>query len=520
MSKSMENNHLLAYAAQKLFMARRFAWNCYQQVESSVTRALFTGAAILQHFVLWLLIRFTYKGYQNTSDKPEKMDYDKLLMFMHSVAESARRSQGFVSRRGEYGYHILFDESEMSQYFDMIRNDLAKGKAGACLRKALLSGAIRPDSSNKHIWNSLIQSLKFSGMDFEHRYNILPTQGGDMRQPSGIWDYSFAESIVLGHTLLVVPVMQHYGPLMPKLDLKGPIDEFEHPQPLLAVGMVGDCVKGSFFDEIKRKAEEGDEEAQWQKDVLLNPERLQQKMRALTRSLLCARLECGISGLLLDATLVGSGAFGGSTKLLAQPFADSLNGDDMPFNNAWDEVNFYIFPPPKPEEFTLEHAKYKGSLNNKKGLGGAAEAGDDRVRVIVAGFDPISLAPHGVMNRAFSAEAQLCHTTDFLYRITNVMGRFMRVEVQKGRAWESAVAFFSKPQEPKLKDDEAYKTVRFVPQPVLKALGVEEGQEVDVELKAVERVPPRVWNGDAFEGWTLSLGGVPGQLWQEVLHSK
>lgn len=513
----MSTSTRLAYSwKQKPLVAWHFAWNWFQQLQSSVTKA-FSRSSIIQQFVLWARAYMPFKSYWLSSNRPNKMDYDKLVMFTENLAEGVRRNRGFVFRRGEFGYHILFDESEMLQYFEMVRNDLAKGKAGKCLRNALSSGKISVDSPNKSIWDALMQSLKFSGIDFEHRYNILPSQGGNAGQQSGIWDYSFAESIVLGHTLLVVPVMQHYGPLMPKLDFNGPTEEFEHPQPLLAVGMIGDCVKGSFFNEITRRAEEGDKEAQMQKDVLLNPERLQQKMRALTRSLLQAGLVCHVPGLVLDATLVGSGAFGGSAKLLAQPFANSLTEADIPFNNARDEVNFYIFPPPKPDELTLESVKYKASLNNKKGLAAGPPAGDDRVRVIVAGFDPISLAPHGVMNRTFSAEGQLCHTTDFLHRITCTEGCFMRVQVPTGQAWESAAPFFSKPQEPKFKDDESYTTVRFVPKPALKALGVEGGHEVNVELKATERVPPRAWNGDAFEGWTLSLGGVSMPLWHEIL---
>merc|ERR1719433_140122 len=100
--------------------------------------------------------------------------------------------------------------------------------------------------------------MNFSGIDFEHAYSILPSKGVETEDEL-IWDYAFEETIVLGHTLLVVPVMQHYGPLTPKLDLKGPTKKFEQAQPLLMVGMIGDCVKGKFFEQIKRKAEQGNE---------------------------------------------------------------------------------------------------------------------------------------------------------------------------------------------------------------------------------------------------------------------
>lgn len=449
----------------------------------------------------------------------ETAEYKTLLRFTENVAEAAQKSNGFVCRQGLHGYHILFNESEMMPYFDMIRDSLTKGQAGSCLQEALKSEAVRIDYSNNQIWHSLIQSLDFSGRDFEHLYHILPV-GEATEDRIGIWRYSFAESIVLSHTLLLVPVMQHYGPLMPKLDLKGPTKKFEQPRALLAVGMIGDCVKGTVFDDIKQKADAGDERAKRQRDTLLNPERLQQKMHALLRALLLAREECDIPGLLLDTVLVGSGAFGGSVKVLAQPFADCLNGGDLPFDNSKDEVNFFMFPPPKPDEFTLEPMKYKASLNNRKGLGSSPDATDNRVRVVVAGFDPVSLAPHGVWNRVFSAEGQLCHTTDLLHCLTSVPGKFLRVHVPEGRAWESPAAFFAKPQELKFKMDGAYDTVRFVPEPILRKWGLEEGREADTCLEATERVPPRVWNGDSFDGWTLSCGGVAGQTWQEILHPK
>jgi len=443
----------------------------------------------------------------------ETIEYNKLCAFVKQVIKNVRKNNGFVSARGLHGYHILFNRSEMSLFFDRIRDGLANGQAGHCLTMSLASGMISADSSDHQIWTALMHSMNFSGIDFEHTYGILPSKGAELEEKF-VWDYTFDETIVLSHTLLVVPVMQHYGPLTPKLDLKGPTKKLEHAQPLLAVGMIGDCVKGKLFEQIKQMAEEGDELAKNQIDTLLNPERLQQKMRGLVRALLQAREESGTSGLHVDATLVGSGAFGGSAKVLAQPFVDSLNADDMPFNNSKDEVNFFMYPPPKqPEELTFEPMKYKVSLNAKKGLGGAPEVAGNIVRVVVAGFDPVSLTPHGVMNRAFSAEGQLSHATDLLYRITSTAGRFVPVHVPNGPAWESPAAFFTKPQMPKYKNEEAYDTVRFVPESALKELGV----EACIQLVATEHAPPRVWNGDSFDGWTLSLDGVPVKTWQELL---
>lgn len=448
-------------------------------------------------------------------DRAVAAEYGKMVAFLAKIAEIAQRGKAFVCPRGSYGCHILFNEDEMAKYFDMIRQTLTMGSAGACLTSAFASGAITVESSNHKIWSTLTQSLKFSGMDFEHLYKILPSE---LEAPEeGMSRISFAESIVLSHTLLLAPVMQHYGPLAPKLDLSGATKKFDIPQPLLAVGMIGDCVKGKLFNEIKEKADAGDEIAQGQRDTLLNPERLQQKMCALADALLRARQETEASGLILDAVLVGSGAFGGSVKALAQPFADSLNATGVPFDNTKDQVNFFIFPPPKEGELSLEGVKYNVSLNSKNGLGHPLVAPDTRIRVLVAGFDPVSLAPHGVLNRAFSAEGQLCHTTDFLYRTTCIPGRFVSVRVPKGLAWESPAVFFAVPRVEKFKEEEGYETVRFVSDATLKELGIEYGRETEVQLEAAERIPPRVWNGDCFDGWVLQLGGVKGRSWKEVI---
>jgi len=447
----------------------------------------------------------------NTSETNEIAN---LVQFTQQIAQVAQRGNGLVFQRGDHGYHILFNESEMTPYFDAIRDNLAKGKTGAILQKALATGTINADASNSQIWKALVQSLEFSGVDFEHLYQILPSKDGDADCKS-MWNFNFEESIVLSHTVLLVPVMQQYGPLAPKLDLKGPTKKFEQPMPLLVVGMNGDCVKGKLWDAITKMAEEGDESAMKQRANLLDPGRLQQKMRGLARALLDVCRQSPDRGLQLDSVLVGAGAFGGSVKALAQPFADSLNDGDLPFDNSKDEVNFFMFPPPRPEDLTLEQMQYRANLNPKKGLGAAPDTAKSIVRVCVAGFDPISLAPHGTVNRVFSAEGQLAHATDMLQRLTEVPGVFVPVQVPKGQAWASPSAFFAKPQQHDYKDEEAYDSVRFVPAAMLQDLGVKDGEEV--QLLATETVSPRVWNGDSFEGWTLSLGGVAGKSWQETL---
>merc|ERR1712110_304831 len=113
--------------------------------------------------------------------------------------------------------------------------------------------------------------------------------------------------------------------------------------------MIGDCVKGTSLEELQERAKRGEKKAKDQIDTLHDPHRLQQKMTGLVRALLQARAKVGAPGLRVDAVLVGSGAFGGLAKDLAQPFVDSLNFSDMPFDNMKDEVNFFM-PPPKPEE--------------------------------------------------------------------------------------------------------------------------------------------------------------------------
>merc|ERR1712125_292195 len=99
----------------------------------------------------------------------------------------------------------------------------------------------------------------------------------------------------------------------------------ETAHPLLVVGLIGDCVKGKQWDDLNKKAELGDTEAESNRALLLNPQRLQQKMRSSVQAILCAcrTSQCCLN---IDATLVGSGAFGGTARTLAQPFMDSLNG--------------------------------------------------------------------------------------------------------------------------------------------------------------------------------------------------
>lgn len=444
-------------------------------------------------------------GPDSTQKKSEDSRMQQQPLLAQRVAEAVAERAHFVHRRGR-GYHLLFDEAEMLPYFDRIRANLKTETSGSLLADAVKAGKLSSASSNRLIWDTLLQSQKYNGIDFEHAYGIIP--GSTVNSRSTDYKYNFEETIVLSHTLLLVPVMQHYGPLTPKLDLKGPTSKFEQAQPLLVAGMIGDCVKGSFFDDISKKADDGCEVAIEQRKTLLHPKRLQQKIRGLVRGLLQARPADSI--LRVDATLVGSGAFGGSVQVLAQPFVNSL--DDCLDFAPQDEVNFFIFPPPKQEHLTLEHKKYNAELNPKSGLGAAPEAAN-AVRVVVAGLDPVSITPHGVNCRALSAEGQLCHATDMLQCLSNVSGQFMPVRVPSGRAWESPAAFFAK--EMKTKQEEGYNTVRFVPAVALQACNV--GLGADVQLVAQENEPPRAWNGDAFSGWTLLLNEMSIKSWRDVI---
>lgn len=424
----------------------------------------------------------------------EEAAYDRLKRFTDGAADRVERSDGFVYRRG-FGFHVLFKKGEMLPYFNEIREEIRLNGPGA----ALQPHKVTCESEDRHIWESLVKSLKFNGIDFEHMYKIVPSEREELMDT---WNYTFAQNIVLSHTLLLVPVMQHYGPLMPKLDLKGPAKKLEVPQPLLAVGLIGDCVKGPFFEEIMQKADKHDAVAMKQRDTLLDPKRLQQKLCGLVRALLEeSSSHSPRCGLRVDAVLVGTGAFGGSQKALAQPFVDSLNGIDMPFDKVKDEVNFFIFPPPPKDDLTFESLRYSPILNPKKGLGAPADETSSVVRVVVAGFDPISIAPHGVIYRTFSAEGQLCHATDLLWRLTGVKGRFVPVKVPDGKAWESPAAFFARPRVPKFKPEEGYDSVRFVPESALDELG-----HTEKHLVLKEKGAARVWNGDSFEGWKLERG--------------
>lgn len=425
-----------------------------------------------------------------TSFGSEPLDLGKFVEEFVKVEPKAlfyKRNQGF---------HILFDEHEVKPYFDAIHK----------------SGKYPADFTNGNIWRKLIESLEFNGVDFEKLYKILPSPGSGP-EDAGTYPYTFEESIVLSHTLLVAPVVQHYGPLTPKLDLTTSITKkFEKPQQVLAVGMIGDCLKGNFFNDLTKKKEDGDKEAEAKIKILQDPLRLCQKMHGLVRAILQVRGKFGSPALVMDAVLVGSGAFGGTAKNLAQPFVDSLNAPDVPFDNEKDKVNFFIYPPPKEEELTLKALKYNATLNPKQGLG--FEDNGNIIHVVLAGFDPVSLAPHGVTNRAYSAEGQMCHATDFLSRVTGRPGKFVNVKVPPGKAWESPQAFFN--NEEKYKDEPGYDTVRFVPEFVLETLGVN-GQEGQIQLVAREHEPPRAWNGDNFHGWSLSLPDArPCMSWVEL----
>lgn len=422
------------------------------------------------------------------------------------VEEIRKQSKGFVRSCGE-GFHILFNVKEVSKHFKGIRKCLKLGVVGRVLRKAVGKGLISEHSSNREIWDFLIESLQFNGVDFEHEYDILPGGSG----VGSLWPYCFDETIVLSHTMLLAPVMQHYGPLVPTMNLGGGVAKFASPSPLLAVAMIGDCVKGNFWQDIVQKANQGNLDAECQRHLLLNPERLQQKMRSLLAALIDARQRKGRGlPMRVDATLVGAGAFGGSAKNLAQAWADSLKQMEW---HPDDKVNFFAFPCPKPEELSIADLDYKAEVNPPNGLAGAPLQNKE-LRIAITGFDPLSLAPHGVRYRVVSAEGQICHASDFLSRVTGQRGRFVGVHMSPCKAWASPAAFFATPQREEFTEKAAYDSVRFVPEMAFRALspGVQfVGEPIGGKL---------VWNGDAFEGFSLRAGGKACLTWVEAIDRK
>lgn len=441
--------------------------------------------------------------------------FNQALLVATNISADAETNGGFVYWRnggkgGTSAVHILFDAqgSLMGEYFNQIKEELAKyaktegGNLGTKLKQAMDSKQITARSENQVIWEALIKSLEFSGVDFEHRYGLVA--GGN---PSTEWEYAFAESIVLTQTVLLVVTQQSYGPLSQGLKA---VPALPAPQPLLVVGMIGDCVKAqsSFYKTLTKP----------QQEIVNSPIRLAHKMHAFTSSLLLAHQRSASyfpDGLSMDATVPGAGAFGGKLENLAPPFVDSITKKDLAWKTK-DEVNLFIFNDNMKAVFDQDSYPYpsapgkevhtnikirslpqwnEGFYTTGVGLGGVAQ-GRKKLRVVVAGFDPISLAPHTVVNRAQSLEAQLGHATDMMFRLTGKIGTHVPVLVTPGKAHKSGKDFFTKTGAIKL--DGMYESVRYVQG----VTGVQPGSKMLLVDKSADL---RVWNGDRWDGWRVEL---------------
>merc|ERR1712137_170264 len=105
-------------------------------------------------------------------------------------------------------YHVLVNPLDMESYFVRIKN----GEVGTRLN-ARTRGKER-NYDNRELWKFLVTDLRFDGMDFEHAYGLI----GGTEAETNI--YSFPESIILSHTLIFAPVLQHVTPLKPSLGCK------------------------------------------------------------------------------------------------------------------------------------------------------------------------------------------------------------------------------------------------------------------------------------------------------------
>jgi len=185
-------------------------------------------------------------------------------------------------------------------------------------------------------------------------------------------------------------------------------------------------------------------------------------------------------------SLPGAGAFGGDGPSLAErtveEIANALSGGA---NSSGKFKEVLLYGPPdwytKSLEKCSKDVKEKvqavgfGKEESKNRIGELSAAGQQISRVIVAGFDPVSLVPHGVKNRAISLEGQLSHATDLLYR--------MQYYKTPGKEQEITVASGPVKGAEKAPD---YKAWRYL-----------EGEVKSIS--AEERQP----NGDSLSGWRL-----------------
>jgi hypothetical protein len=219
-------------------------------------------------------------------------------------------------KRGE-AFHLLTPEGrcQMQPYFGAIRKLLRVGNRNpnSSSRVGTVLCGLSPSSSDEDMWKALVASLKMDGTDFENLY----------AQESDEWKYGFNETIILSHTILLWAALQKYGPISPKMDAST-VKEFPVPEPILVVGMVGDCIKKThFFDNLSEQ----------ERLEMKSTRRLTQKFKALLLELISASASRFATkstweggpmvplprklSLHIDSVLVGSGAFGGNVEDLS-----------------------------------------------------------------------------------------------------------------------------------------------------------------------------------------------------------
>merc|ERR1719411_1675191 len=211
--------------------------------------------------------------------------------YLVDYTKEVARNTSFVHPCGD-GFFLLLQN--LAEQFIQVR------MKGPGLR---LSGRFMEEMDDLSIWNALLDTLSFDGVDFEHFYGIIGQENEDGA-------YSFPEIMILSHTILICPVHVKFAPFKPRMDKADGITEIKGVgQPMLVIGVVGDCFKGTNYDKIAKRASGGDNEAKAKIKILHDVGRLQHKLSTMAGALLKS---CPTSiKLHLQLTLVGSGAFGG-----------------------------------------------------------------------------------------------------------------------------------------------------------------------------------------------------------------
>jgi len=376
---------------------------------------------------------------------------------VNDYTKEIARNTSFVYPRGD-GFHILLQN--LDEQFVQVRTK------GPGLR---LSGRFMKEMDNLSIWKALLDTLSFDGIDFEHFYGIIGQENEDGA-------YSFAEIMILSHTILICPVRVKFAPFKPRMDKTDGIAEIQGAgEPMLVIGVVGDCVKGTNYDKIAKAASEGDSEAKAKVEILHDVGRLQQKLSTMAEAL----LKCCPASIKLhfQLTLVGSGAFGGKIADMGEKFIQSLNSVEL---RKGDMCDFFAFGPGMKElsekwndgDIKITQPSKK-RYNPPQGPGDFSNLEANMMRVLVAGIDPVSNFPHGNRYRAVSLEGQLSAATDILERLGFCSERAFN--------WIKAVK----------EDNSIYETLRFIPKAINAATSL---------LRPVTTVAS---NGDSVEGWVI-----------------